>query len=101
MIYDLKRNWLILIEAVTSHGPVDSKRHIELENLFRSARVGLVYVTVFPSRAAMARYLGRISWETEVWVADEPDHLMHFDGERFLGPYSTRESPPDPSSNTD
>jgi hypothetical protein len=35
----------------------------------------------------MSRYLGEIAWETEVWVADAPSHLIHFNGERFLGPY--------------
>jgi hypothetical protein len=38
-------------------------------------------------RAVMTRYLGEIAWETEVWVADAPSHLIHFDGARFLGPY--------------
>jgi hypothetical protein len=48
----------------------------------------LVYVTAFPNRAIMSRYLGDIAWETEVWVADAPSHLIHFNGERFLGPHS-------------
>ncbi|MGH7505882.1 MAG: BsuBI/PstI family type II restriction endonuclease [Longimicrobiales bacterium] len=85
--YERESSRQILIEAVTTDGPIDRKRHIELEDLFGAARAGLVYVTTFPSRSAMTRYVGRISWETEVWVADEPDHLMHFVGERFLGPY--------------
>ena len=82
-----EKNWLLLIEAVTSHGPVDGKRHAELTELFSGAKAGLVYVTAFPNRATMARYLSDIAWETEVWVADSPSHLIHFDGERFLGPY--------------
>lgn len=81
------RDWLLLIEAVTSHGPVDPKRHDELMRLFAGSRAGLVYVTAFPSRAVMARYLPVIAWETEVWVADAPSHLIHFNGVRFLGPY--------------
>jgi len=83
-----KRKWLILVEAVTSHGPVDGKRHEELARLFSRLKVGLVYVTAFPDRAIMGRYLGEIAWETEVWVADTPTHLIHFNGSRFLGPYS-------------
>lgn len=82
-----ERNWLLLVEAVTSHGPVDGKRDVELANLFANANAGLVYVTAFPSRAVMARYLSDIAWETEVWVAESPSHLIHFYGERFLGPY--------------
>ncbi len=83
-----KRNWLILVESVTSHGPVDGKRHAELAKLFQDSQAGIVYVTAFPNRAVMGRYLSEIAWETEVWVADAPSHLIHFNGERFLGPYS-------------
>ena len=82
------QDWLLLVEAVTSHGPVNPKRHGELADLFAAARPGLVYVTTFPDRSTMARYLADISWETEVWCADSPSHLIHFDGERFLGPYN-------------
>lgn len=81
------RNWLVLIEAASSHGPVDAKRHRELASLFSGSTAGLVYVSCFPSREEMRRYLAQISWETEVWCADNPTHLIHFDGERFLGPY--------------
>lgn len=82
-----EKGWLLLVESVTSHGPVDGKRHSELAKLFASSTAGLVYVTAFPNRAAMSRYVDEIAWETEVWVADAPSHLIHFNGERFLGPY--------------
>jgi len=88
VIHDVKRDWLLLIESVTSHGPVDGKRHHELAALFAGSSAGLVYVTAFPTRAVMARYLAEIAWESEVWVADAPTHLIHFNGVRFLGPYS-------------
>ncbi|MCW7764541.1 BsuBI/PstI family type II restriction endonuclease [Photorhabdus luminescens] len=81
------KNWLLLVESVTSHGPVDSKRHAELTELFAGSTAGLVYVTAFPNRSIMSRYLGEIAWESEVWVADAPSHLIHFNGVRFLGPY--------------
>jgi hypothetical protein len=87
VIYYPERRWLLLVESVTSHGPVDGKRHEELARLFAKSRAGLVYVTAFPSRAVMSRYLGEIAWETEVWCADAPSHLIHFNGARFLGPY--------------
>ena len=87
VLYFAGKDWLLLVEAVTSHGPVDPKRHNELANLFKGSRHGLVYVTVFPDRAVMGKYLRDISWETEVWCADSPTHLIHFNGERFLGPY--------------
>src|SRR5262249_7953214 len=90
IIYYSENNWLLLIESVTSHGPVDGKRHEELLKLFENSTAGLVYVTAFPSRSVMARYLSDIAWETEVWVADAPSHLIHFNGVRFLGPYIKR-----------
>ena len=88
VLYYTSKNWLLLVESVTSHGPVDGKRHAELANLFTDSAAGLVYVTAFPNRTVMGRYIGDIAWETEVWVADAPSHLIHFNGERFLGPYN-------------
>lgn len=87
VLYYPELGWLLLVESVTSHGPVDGKRHDELARLFAGSKAGLVYVTAFPSRAVMTRYVGEIAWETEVWVADAPSHLIHFNGARFLGPY--------------
>ena len=87
VIHDTRRGWLILIEAVTTAGPVDGKRRKELKSLFANARVGLVFVTAFESRKAMQSFCSVISWESEVWVAQHPDHLIHFNGERYLGPY--------------
>ena len=82
-----EKQWLVLAEAVTSHGPVDPKRHRELSEMFRSSNAGLVFLTAFPDRRTFARYVKDISWETDVWIASDPDHLIHFNGARFLGPY--------------
>jgi len=87
VVYIKKKNWLVLVEAVTSHGPVNPKRRNELKTLFKGSKAGLVFVTAFLDRQTMTKYLGEISWETEVWAADAPTHLIHFNGERFLGPY--------------
>lgn len=87
VLHFVEKNWLLLVESVTSHGPVDGKRHAELAKLFAGSKAGLVYVTAFPNRSIMGRYLPEIAWETEVWVADAPSHLIHFNGVRFLGPY--------------
>lgn len=87
VIHDTRRNWLLLIEAVTSAGPVDAKRRVELKALFQACKAGLVFVTAFATRADMRSFLTQISWGTEVWLAEDPDHMIHFDGERFLGPY--------------
>lgn len=86
IIHDTKRDWVFLIEAVTSHGPIDSKRRIELEDLFSRVAAGLVYVTAFENMSMMKKYASDIAWETEVWIAESPHHMIHFDGERFLAP---------------
>ena len=87
VIHDVRRNWLLLIEAVSTAGPVDGKRRRELKELFAGCSAGLVFVTAFASREVMRSFVSQISWETEVWVASDPDHMIHFNGERFLGPY--------------
>lgn len=88
IIHHIEKNWLVLIEAVTSHGPIDAKRRDELRHLFQNSHAGLVFVTAFLSRSVMVKYLRDLAWETEVWVADASAHLIHFDGDKFLGPYT-------------
>lgn len=88
VIYIPDRNWLVLLEAASSHGPVDSKRQAELADLFAESTAGLVYVSCFPDRAEFRKYVDKIAWESEVWCADHPTHMIHYNGERFLGPYA-------------
>jgi len=87
VVYCADKKWLVLIEAVTSHGPVEPKRRQELKDLFAGCRAGLVFVTAFNDRKTTKKYIQDISWETEVWIAESPTHLIHFNGKRFLGPY--------------
>lgn len=87
VVYSAPRNWLFLMEAASSHGPVDGKRHGELSHLFAGSNAGLVYVSCFPDRATMRRFLPDLAWETEAWCASDPTHLIHLNGSRFLGPY--------------
>lgn len=87
VLYYPERGWLLLVESVTSHGPVDGKRHEELSGLFKESTAGLVFVTAFPDKVTYKKYAADIAWETEVWIADAPEHMIHFNGSRFLGPY--------------
>ncbi len=88
IIFYREKNWLILAEAVTSGGPIDGIRHIELLERFKNSKAGLIFVTAFPDRGKiMRKFLSEVSWETEVWAMDTPDHIIHFDGLKFLGPY--------------
>ncbi len=87
IVHHTAKNWLLLIEAVTSAGPVDGKRRKELKDLFAGCKAGLVFVTAFETRRTMQTFISHIAWESEVWIAEDPDHMIHFNGERFLGPY--------------
>lgn len=88
--YDPKRNWIFLIEAVHSSNPVSHLRHFQLEQLTAKCSAGIVFVSAFRDRKTFARWIGEISWETEVWLAESPDHMIHFNGDRFLGPHKMR-----------
>ena len=87
IVHHTLKNWLFLIEAVTSAGPVDGKRRKELKDLFAGCKAGLIFVTAFETRRTMQSFVSQIAWESEVWIAEAPDHMIHFNGERFLGPY--------------
>lgn len=86
VLLDRERNWLFLIEAVTSHGPMSPKRVFELEERLKGSKAGPVFVSAFPDMAEFRKHMRDIGWETEVWIAEIPDHMIHFNGDRFLGP---------------
>jgi len=86
VLFDRKKNWLYLIEAVTSHGPVSPKRIIELEEFLKNCKAGKIYVSAFPDFSEFKKHSTNIAWETEVWVVDFPEHMIHFNGDRFIGP---------------
>ena len=84
VFYYEQKEWLVLVESVTSHGPIDSKRKIELQNLFKN-NMTLIFISAFPDKQTFTRFTAEIAWETEVWLADNPSHLIHFNGNKFLG----------------
>ncbi len=92
VLYDPKKNWLFLVEAVTTHGPVNPKRHAEIETMLSGCPAERVYVTAFLDKADFRKYAADIAWETEVWIAETPDHMIHFNGPKFLGPYKRAEN---------
>ncbi len=85
--YSATKNWLFLVEAVHSANPVSELRRHTLEKMAKNCTADLVYVTAFPDRDTFRRHVKDIAWETEVWIADAPEHLIHFNGDKFLGPY--------------
>lgn len=86
VLYHAKRNWLFLIEAVTSHGPVSPSRLVDLEEMLAACPAGPVFVSAFPDFTEFRKHIRQIAWDTEVWLCDTPDHMIHFNGDRFLGP---------------
>jgi len=86
VIYDESKNWLYLIEAVTSHGPVSPKRIVELEDFLKDCKAGKIYVSAFPDFSEFKKHTNNIAWETEVWIMEFPEHMIHFNGDRFIGP---------------
>lgn len=86
--YSKEKNWLYLIEAVHSSGPISEIRLIQLQKLTKKCKANVVFVTAFLDRSTFRKFMIDVAWETEVWIADNPDHLIHFNGDKFLGPYS-------------
>ena len=85
--YSKAKNWLYLIEAVSSANPITELRRIALSALAENCVAGVVFVTAFADRVTYRKFAKDIAWETEVWIADAPEHMIHFNGDKFLGPY--------------
>ncbi len=85
--FSKEKNWLYLIEAVHSSGPISEIRLLQLQELTKKCTADIVYVTAFLNRTKFRQFTADIAWETEVWIADNPDHMIHFNGDKFLGPY--------------
>ncbi|WP_353259286.1 BsuBI/PstI family type II restriction endonuclease [Prochlorothrix hollandica] len=91
--YSLEKNWLYLIEAVHSSGPVSPERILTLQPLIEHCTADTIFITAFLDRSTFRKFVADIAWETEVWIASSPDHLIHFNGDKFLGPYPSPINP--------
>jgi type II restriction enzyme len=87
LAYSSDKKWLFLIEAVHSANPITELRKRTLEQLTEACSADIIYVSAFLSRIAFRKFAREIAWETEVWIAESPDHLIHFNGDKFLGPH--------------
>jgi type II restriction enzyme len=88
VLYDPQTNRLFLIEAVTTHGPLSPKRQIELQEMLERCKAKMVYISAFPSFREFKKHINHIAWETEVWIEDNPDHVIHFNGPKFFTIYN-------------
>lgn len=82
--YCQDKNLLFLIEAVHSAGPMDEIRVMKLKKQLRTCTAIPIFVTTFLSRREFRKWVEKIAWESEVWIADSPEHMIHFNGYKFL-----------------
>ncbi len=86
VLYREDEDWIYFVESVTSVGPMDPKRIIEITDMTKDVKSGMIFVTAFLDFATYKKFAESLAWETEVWIADMPDHMIHLNGDKFLGP---------------
>ena len=86
VLYSAEKNWIFFVESVTSVGPMDPKRIREIEEMTQNVTAGKIYVTAFLDFKTYKKFSDSLAWDTEVWLAENPDHMIHLNGDRFLGP---------------
>lgn len=86
VLYREDEDWIYFVESVTSVGPMDPKRIIEITEMTQKVKSGKIFVTAFLDFATYKKFADSLAWETEVWIADMPDHMIHLNGDKFLGP---------------
>ena len=86
VLYCEDKDWIFFVEAVTSVGPMDPKRIQEIGTMTQGVRSGKIFVTAFLDFATYKTFASKLAWETEVWIAEMPDHMIHLNGDKFLGP---------------
>ena len=86
ILYRKDKKWIYFIEAVTSVGPMDSKRIMEINDMTQNVKAGKIFITAFLNMDTYKKFISKIAWETEIWISSMPDHLIHMNGDKFLGP---------------
>ncbi len=86
VLYSEEKDWIYFIEAVTSVGPMSQKRVNEINRMTQKVQIGKIFVTAFLDMKVFKKFSEEIAWETEIWVANLPDHMIHMNGDKFLGP---------------
>lgn len=86
VLYSKEKDWIYFIESVTSVGPMDPKRVKEISEMTASVTAGKIFVTAFLDFKTFKKFSESLAWETEVWIAEMPDHMIHLNGDKFMGP---------------
>lgn len=85
--FNEKKNLLFLIEAYNTSGPMDSSRVLKLKTLLKDCTAHAIFITAFLNSKEFSKLFPKIAWETEVWIADNPEHMIHLNGRKFLEMY--------------
>jgi len=85
--YSKEKNLLFLCEAVHSAGPMSELRVRKLKEQLKNCTAETVFVTAFMTKKDFRKWTLDIAWETEVWIAEIPEHMIHFNGYKFLEIY--------------
>ncbi len=59
----------------------------KFKDLFAGSKAGLLFVAAFEKRRTMQTFVSHIPWKSEVRITEDLDPIIHFNGNRFLGPY--------------
>lgn len=86
VLYSEENDWIYFIEAVTSVGAMDPKRIKEINEMTINVKSGKIFVTAFLDFKTFKSFSESLAWETEVWIASMPDHMIHLNGDKFMGP---------------
>ena len=86
VLYREDKDWIYFVESVTSVGPMNPKRILEITEMTKDVKVGKIFVTAFLDFKTYKKFAEELAWETEVWIAEMPEHMIHLNGDRFMGP---------------
>ncbi len=84
ILYQSDKKWIYFIEAVTSVGPISPKRIIEINEMTKECKLGKIFVTAFIDMKTFKKFAEDLAWETEVWLSEMPDHMIHLNGDKIV-----------------
>lgn len=88
--YSERKNLLFLIEAFHSTGAITIDRLSNLKRLTENCKAKIVFITAFADFKIFIKHSRKIAWDTEIWIAEIPEHMIHYNGPKFLDLAPTR-----------
>ena len=81
---------MCLVLFYHTSNPITPQRKLELQQILGENTKKAVFITAFENNSVYRNCSEELAWETEVWIATEPDHMIHRNGFRFMGPYGDK-----------